>query len=218
MNAEKLNPFIDAIDMLFHFFILNLVFLITCLPVFTIGTALSSMYYVVIKETKGEYGYVVRTYLREFKRNFKNGTIAFLLLSAVGIVLLFNLMFWPVQGNRFSSVVTGVLAVLAVIWLIVSHYTYPLIGRFVNTPLNSIKNAWGLALRNIKKTLLLLLLDAAIVGFYLFFPLKIILMVVPAFGFVLPVYWRSQILIKVFAPYEEQEAICKNSMDSTVTM
>lgn len=97
MNAEKLNPFIDAIDMLFHFFILNLVFLITCLPVFTIGTALSSMYYVVIKETKGEYGYVVRTYLREFKRNFKNGTIAFLLLSAVGIVLLFNLMFWPVQ-------------------------------------------------------------------------------------------------------------------------
>ncbi len=204
MNAEKLNPLIEMINSLFHFFVLNLVFLITCLPVFTIGTALASLYYVVMKEIRGEYGYVVRTYLREFKRNFKNGTAAFLILSGIGGVLLFNLLFWPVQGNEFSSAVTGVLAVLSVIWLIISHYTYPLIGRFVNTPVNSIKNAWKLALRNLKKTLLMLLLDVCIAVFYLFFPLRIVLTALPAFGIVLPAYCRSRILIKVFAPYEKQ--------------
>ena len=36
MNAGKLNPFVETINMLFNFFILNLVFLITCLPVITI--------------------------------------------------------------------------------------------------------------------------------------------------------------------------------------
>ena len=113
MNAGKLNPFVETINMLFNFFILNLVFLITCLPVITIGAALSSLYYVVIKETKGEAGYLVRPYLREFRRNFKNGTIAFLILTAIGALLLFNLLFWPVQGNPFSYAVTGVLAVIA---------------------------------------------------------------------------------------------------------
>lgn len=204
MNAGKLNPLVETINTLFHFFILNLVFLLTCIPVFTVGTALSSLYYVIIKETKGEAGYLVRPYLREFKRNFKNATIAFLILSLIGALLLFNLLFWPVQGNPFSYVITGVLAVIAVVWLAVSHYTYPLIGRFVNTPLHSIRNAWGLVLRNLKQTLGLLLIDAGVAVFYLFFPLKVVLLLVPICGFVVPVYWRSKILVGVFAPYEKQ--------------
>lgn len=204
MEVEKLNPFMDALNTAFHFFILNVVFIITCLPVFTIGTAVASLYYVIFKEIKGEYGYVVRTYLREFKRNFKNGTIAFLILFLIGAVLLFNLLFWPAQGNRFAYIVTGLLVALSIIWLVVSHYTYPLIGRFVNTPMNSIKNAWGLALRNIKKTLLLLALDVCIACFYLFCPMRILLMVLPICGFVLPAYFRSKILALVFAPYEKQ--------------
>lgn len=204
MEVGKLNPFMDALNTAFHFFILNVVFIITCLPVFTIGTAVASLYYVIFKEIKGEYGYVVRTYLREFKRNFKNGTIAFLILFLIGVVLVFNLLFWPAQGNSFAYIVTGLLVALSIIWLIVSHYTYPLIGRFVNTPMNSIKNAWGLALRNIKKTLLLLALDVCIICFYLFCPMRILLMVLPICGFVLPSYFRSKILALVFAPYEKQ--------------
>lgn len=77
MSNGKLNPVIDFISTLCNFFALNLVFLITCIPIFTIGSALSSLYYVMAKETKGEYGYIVRPYIREFKRNLKNGTIAF---------------------------------------------------------------------------------------------------------------------------------------------
>ena len=202
MNAGKLNPIIDTIKTLFNFMVLNIVFLLTCLPIVTIGSALSSLYYVMIKETKGEAGYLVRPYLREFRRNLKNGTIAFLILFGLGAILLFNLLFWPVQGNKISLVITGVLAVIGVVWLVVSHYTYPLIGRFVNTPINSIKNAWGLALRNWKQTVFLLLIDAGIAVFYLFFPLKIALMAAPTFGFVLPAYWRAHILARVFEPYE----------------
>lgn len=202
MNAGKLNPIIDTINTLFNFMVLNFVFLLTCLPIFTIGSAVSSLYYVMIKETKGEAGYLVRPYLREFRRNLKNGTIAFLILFGSGAILLFNLFFWPVQGNKLSSVITGLLAVIGIVWLVISHYTYPLIGRFVNTPVNCIKNAWGLALRNLKQTVFLLLIDAGIAVFYLFFPLKIVLMAAPAFGFVLPAYWRAHILAKVFEPYE----------------
>ncbi|MDE7313389.1 MAG: YesL family protein [Eubacterium sp.] len=201
-SVNPINPIIQAINTLFNYAMLNLVCLITCLPVITIGTALSSLYYVVLKEADGEAGYLVRPYLRELKHNMKNGTAAFLIFSGTGAALLFNLLFWPAQGNPFSAVITGVLAILTVIWRTVSHYTYPLIGRFVNTPLQSIKNAWGLALVNWKQTLLLLVIDIVLAGFYLFFPLKIVLLAVPLAGFVLPACWRAKVLLRVFAPYE----------------
>ena len=205
MSNGKLNPVIDFINTLCNFFVLNLIFVITCIPVFTIGCALSSLYYVMSKETKGEYGYLVRTYIREFKRNFKDGTLAFLPFLATGSMILFNLLFWPIRGTSLSSGVTGLLIVLSVIWLIIFHYTFPLVGRFVNTPVNSIKNAWGLALGNLKWTLALLLIDICTACFCLFISLDTVLMIFLSVGFVLVAYGQSFIFNKVFSPYETKD-------------
>lgn len=205
MNAGKINPFFDFVNTLCNLFILNVVFVITCIPVFTAGAALSSLYYVIIKEIKGEYGYLVRTYIREFKRNFKNGTLAFLIFFFTGVLLVFNFMFWPFQRNIFSSVVTGLLVAVSVLWLVISHYTFPLIGRFVNTTINSVRNAFGLALRNLKWTFVLLLIDACAACFCLFLPISKVLLVLFTFGFVLVVYCQSCIFQKIFAPYEKQK-------------
>ena len=71
MESKTLNPITDFINTLCNFVVLNLVFLITCLPVITIGAALSSLYYVTLKEARGEYGYLIRTYLKEFMGNLK---------------------------------------------------------------------------------------------------------------------------------------------------
>ena len=111
MNSKLMNPVLDFINTLCNFIVLNLVFLITCLPVITIGTALSSLYYVTLREARGEYGYLVRPYLTEFRKNLKSGTAAFGILFLVGAVLLFNLAFW----YSFGSVVTSVLAGLFII-------------------------------------------------------------------------------------------------------
>ena len=205
MSNGKLNPVIDFINTLCNFFVLNLIFVITCIPVFTIGCALSSLYYVMSKETKGEYGYLVRTYIREFRRNFKDGTLAFLPFLATGSMILFNLLFWPIRGTALSSGVTGLLIVLSVIWLIIFHYTFPLVGRFVNTPVNSIKNAWGLALGNLKWTLALLLIDICTACFCLFISLDTVLMIFLSVGFVLVAYGQSFIFNKVFSPYETKD-------------
>lgn len=204
MNAGKLNPFIDFINTVFNFIVLNMVFMVTCLPVFTIGTAVASLYYVIIKESRGEYGYLVRTYFREFRRNFKTGTVSFLILFAIGALLVFNLLFWPFKGNPLSAAVTGLLIALAVVWLVIFHYTFPLIGRFVNTPLRTIKNAWGLALRNLKGTFALLAIDAAAICVLLFIPLSAALMILSTFGFVFTAYCRCRVLNKIFLPYEKE--------------
>ena len=205
MSNGRFNPVIDFMNTLCNFFVLNLVFLITCISVFTIGAALSSLYYVMSKETKGEYGYLVRTYIREFKRNFKDGTLAFLPLFMTGGMILFNLLFWPMRGSALSSGITGLLTALSVIWLVIFHYTFPLVGRFVNTPVNSIKNAWGLAVRNLKWTVALLLIDVCTACFCLFISLDTVLMIFLSLGFVLIAYGQSFIFNKIFSPYEKNE-------------
>ena len=112
MKSKAMNPVLDFINTLCNFVALNLVFLITCLPVITIGTALSSLYYVTLREARGEYGYLVRTYLREFKNNFKKGTIAFAILFLIAAMI-------------------G--------WFLIFTYTFPLIGRFENSTKQTLK-------------------------------------------------------------------------------
>lgn len=203
MNSKFLNPVLDVINTLCNFIVLNLVFLLTCLPVFTIGTALSSLYSVTLQEARGEYGYLVRTYIKEFRKNLKHGTIAFLFLLPVGAVLLFNLAFWHALGTTFGSVMTGLFLVAMLIWLMTGTYTFPLIARFENTTRQSLKNAFCLMMTNPKTTWGLLGIYVAVLTFCLFFkPMKLMMVL---FGFAFIAYCQSFLFKNVFAPFEEQD-------------
>ena len=203
MRTKLVNPVLDFINTLCNFVVLNLVFLITCLPVITIGTALSSLYYVTLKEARGEYGYLVRPYLREFKRNLRTGTAAFAILFVVGAALIFGLAFWYSLGTTLSAAVSGLITIALIAWLFTFTYTFPLIGRFENTARQSIKNAFCLMMSNVKPTLWLLLIYAVAVSLCFFLaPMKLIMVL---FGFAFIAYCQSYVLKGVFEPYEKAQ-------------
>lgn len=200
-----MNPVLDFVNTLCNFIVLNLVFLITCLPVITIGTALASLYCVTLKEARGEYGYLVRTYIKEFRSNLKSGTSAFAILFVLAAVLLFSLFFWNSMGTLLGTALTALLAVALIAWFVTCTYTFPLIARFENTTRQTLKNAFALAISNGKATLALLLIDALVFFFCFFLPPMKLLMVL--FGFAFVAYCHSFVLKKVFAPYEEAQGI-----------
>lgn len=203
MKSKAMNPVLDFINTLCNFVALNLVFLITCLPVITIGTALSSLYYVTLREARGEYGYLVRTYLREFKNNFKKGTIAFAILFLIGAILLFNIAFWFGTGTMPATILTGVLIAAMIGWFLIFTYTFPLIGRFENSTKQTLKNAFGLAMSNMKATFALIIIDAFVFFLCLFLsPMKLIMVL---FGFAFTAYCQSFVFKKVFEPYEAEQ-------------
>ena len=205
MNTKILNPVLDFINTLCNFIVLNLVFLITCLPVFTIGAALSSLYYVTLKEARGEYGYLIRPYLQKFRENLKTGTAAFAILFVIGAVLLFNLAFWFSVGSIASSVLTGLFFIALILWLFVFTYTFPLIARFENTTRQTLKNAFCLLMANVKPTLALLGIYIAVVTLCMFAkPMKLFMVLV---GFAFVAYCQSFVFKKVFAPYEHEQGI-----------
>lgn len=181
MKTTLANPVLDFINTLCNFVVLNLVFLISCLPVITIGTALSSLYYVTLREARGEYGYLVRTYIKEFRKNLKSGTAAFAVLFVIRAVILFNLAFWFNLGGIPAAVITGLMAVGAIVWLFTFTYTFPLIARFNNSTKQTLINAFCLMMSNVKATLALLLIYVMVLFLCVFLaPMKLMMVLFSA--------------------------------------
>ena len=121
-NKKLKNNILDVINTLCNYIVLNLVFILTCLPIITIGASLTALYTVTMREARGEYGYLVRPYLEEFKKNFKQGTELFLLLFILGIIFSFNFFFWNAIGSPLGAAIMTVMLVLLFVLICISAY------------------------------------------------------------------------------------------------
>ena len=90
------------LDRLWDLIVLNVLFIITCIPLFTVGAAISALYTVTMKGVRKEDSYIVRSYLSAFKENFKKSTILWLLMIAVWGVLLIDIF---VIGKNNSALI-----------------------------------------------------------------------------------------------------------------
>ncbi|MCR5451376.1 MAG: DUF624 domain-containing protein [Lachnospiraceae bacterium] len=197
------NSALDVINTLCNYVVLNIVFLITCIPVITIGASLTALYSVTMREARGEYGYLVRTYIKEFKNNIKQGTQAFLIIAGLALVFSFNFFFWKALESPLGSIIMTLMLIFMFVLLCVIAYTFPLLARFENTTLQTLKNAIGLCFANVKATGALILIEA-FVFFLAYFssPFRILLVL---FGFAFIAYVQSYVLVKVFEPYEKPQ-------------
>lgn len=84
------------------FVALNVLYLITCLPVITIGTATSSLYEVALRYADDERGNPLRDYLRGLVRNARRGTAALLALGVPVLMLGFAARFWYSSDSALS--------------------------------------------------------------------------------------------------------------------
>ncbi len=127
---------------------LNLIWLICCVPVLTIGPSTMAMHCVARDIAKGEWPPVFKTFFQEFRSNFKQALLVFLiLLLPVCMAAAYLLML--VSGGLDHIPVLKSLCVLAVVIIaLVCSYVYPLLSHFDNTVGNTLKNAFLLPLAN----------------------------------------------------------------------
>lgn len=127
---------------------LNLVWLICCLPVVTIGPACTAMCYTAREIAKGSGPVVLKTFFRAFRENFKQSLIVFLILlfplCMAGVYLLM-----AASGGLEHIPALKYLCYLSVVIVsVVCSYVYPLLAHFENTVGNTLKNAFLLPLAN----------------------------------------------------------------------
>ena len=65
---------------------LNVIWLICCIPIVTIGASTTALYSVLLKMVKNEEGYIFRSFFKAFKENFRQSTVIWLLFVLVSVI------------------------------------------------------------------------------------------------------------------------------------
>lgn len=196
------NKFFETVNTIVNYTVLNFIFLITCIPVFTIGAATAALCEVLLHETRGEYGYIVKPYFTAFGRNFKKATPAFLILAAIGFAFTCSAYYyWFNAGFSGARALAVFLLILLAIWHLTFSWTFPLIARFENTTKNTLGNAFRIVFLHFKQSLGILALDAAFAALTLISKEFDIFML--TCGFALLAFFKCHFYNKVLRPYEE---------------
>lgn len=195
------SPVFQFLGTLVDFVALNLLFLITCIPVITIGPALSALYTVTMREARGEHGYILKPYLQAFRSNFTSGVKLFLIYLLAGAIFLFNIGFWM----NVSNVVLFILIAVTILYIFSFLYVFALNARFENTIKQTIKNSLCIPFTSPGTTLCMALIPAAVILLCWLMPAFRIL--VFFFGFSFVAYCESFLLVKVFKKFEPEEVL-----------
>lgn len=174
------NPLIRGLTVLCDMAILSIIWLVSSIPIVTIGASTTALYYTTVKVLRRGKGYVFEQYKHSFKENFKESTIMWLcclLVFIIGGVNAYISLTWisasfnESMGRVFGGIYLGILLVMYGITI----YMFPVLSRFVVGKWNLFKMAMLLSFKHIISTVLLMVITAAaIVGeiyFLLAFPL-----------------------------------------------
>lgn len=161
---------------------LNLLWILCSLPIVTIGAATIAASSVSLRIAEGCEGYIGRDFFKAFKENLKQGIpMTFITAVCVWAVWLDFQMFSAAEENSLLFLITGIIA--AYVFGFSLLYVYPLLARYENTVLNSLKNSFRISMRYFLRSLLLVVIVAFEAAVMLWTRETMILLVLAGFAF-----------------------------------
>ena len=184
----------------------NLLFVVSCLPIVTIGVAKISLYQTMFEIKKSRRVPVFKIYIRAFKQNLRLGfQLGLLELGIVLISLLDLYLFWGQAGLAFQvlkAICLGILIFLTLVMLA----SYPIAARYELTWKEVLQKGLLLVSFNFPWFFLMLAILFLIVmvlyvsGFTLVLGGSAFLL----FGFGLLAFWQTGLIEKLFAKYQSE--------------
>lgn len=197
------SPLMQGLGKMADLMILNLLALVCCIPVFTIGASITALYYMALKIVRNEEVYIIKGFLKSFKQNFRQATIIWLIQIVVMVILGLDYYIMYVATETPPNMVMQVVwmagAVIAVVTFV---FIYPVLSKFDNTLKNTFKNTLLMAVMQMPKVILMVILWAIpiLIGIFVFqlFPLVFL------FGMSLPAVASAFLYNKFFKKMEEK--------------
>lgn len=138
----------------------NLLFLLCCIPVITIGASATAMYTVFFKFQKGLEPPILKTFFGAFKSNFKISLKGWIPMLVILLTLIVNyyilnntgIIGTGIAGAAFRIFLDLVLIVMLALWI----YLFPAMAYFENNIWGYLTYAVSLAVSRLPKTILLM--------------------------------------------------------------
>lgn len=150
--------------------VLNALTLVCCIPIVTAGASLTAMYAGVFRLKRGEEGYLVKEFFRDFKNNFKQSTAMWLIVVVLLVLLYLDYrIFSGLAGwAEILQIITYAVGILLYLTLL---YALPLQARFVNSVKATLRNAVLLSFSKLQYTLLIGVINALPVILMMYVPM-----------------------------------------------
>lgn len=144
------GPIITFLSRITDFMLLNILFILCCIPVVTIGASITALHYVIMKSViNQEDPAILKGFFKAFKENFKQATIVWLVVIAIAAVAIADIAILKAGGARFGGWFVALIVIIAIAVFVVVMYTYALMARFENSLGQTVRNATLMSLRHI---------------------------------------------------------------------
>jgi len=182
----------------------NLLFVVSCLPIVTIGVAKISLYQTIFEVKSSRRVPVFKTYMRAFKQNLKLGLQLGLLELGIFLISVVDLsLFWGQTGLGFQLIKAICLGILIFLTLVMLA-SYPIAARYELTWKEVLQKGLLLVSFNFVWFFLMLAIILLIImllylsGFTLVLGGSAFLL----FGFGLLAFCQAGLMEKLFAKYQ----------------
>lgn len=197
------NPVWNFMSKVADLVILNILVMLCSLPVVTAGAAWTAMHFVTIRMARKEERYVVKDFFRSFKENFRQATVIWILALVAAGVFIGDVLIYKAIPDQIPKVLMIIVMVLAYLVLGTLLYAFPLLSRFYNTIVGTLKNAFLVSIVNIPYTFLFAFL--AVLPFAVLYFVVELAPFVLLFGFSFPAYIAGKSWIKILSKFEPQQ-------------
>ena len=186
----------------------NLLFILCSLPVFTAGASCCAMYTVLFRYMQKDEPDIVRTFLREFKGNFKKATLIWAGMLGIGVTLMMNYYILYHMEGGWTEGIRVFLNLVLLLLAITGVYVYPAMAYYQNSVWGYLQFAIRAAIANLPVTAAVILIWAvSLLGILFlaqFLPMAVLLLI--CCGFSLPAYLSGHLLLRIWKKYGEETA------------
>lgn len=205
-------PFWRFMGKLADTLLLHILWLVCSLPIITFGASTIALYYAMMKNLNDEDNGCCKAFFRSFKLNFKQGiAMGLIFLLGSGLMLFLIQAYYAAENpGTLQKILGWVQILLFVLFFFTFEYAFPLMARFDNTVMQTLKNGLLMSLRHLGWTLAMTAVFVAVYLVAFYFGIWPILF----FGFGLVVMMDSYVLNRVLKPYLEKALADADSNES----
>lgn len=195
------SPLMQALNKVADLMWLNILTLICCIPVITVGPAMTALHYTALKMARDEECYISRDFFKSFKLNLRQGIAIWLIELVIVVLLVGDFLILQNSEIAFREPMRIILMVVAVLVLFIFTFAYPVLAKFDNTVMRTLKNALLIGIMQFPKTILMMILS--VIPPVLFVAAPQILPIVFLFCFSAPAWVSAKLYNKFFKKLED---------------
>ncbi len=146
------SPLYQFLCRLWDIIQVNFFWLVGCIPIVTMGASTAAAFKVCLHLAEEQEGYIYKEYWAGFKENWKQGTaLEAIIFLCVYVIYLDLQLFDAVPGNPIWILVVTIVS--GCLFFFCLLYAFPLIARYENTILGTLKNSLRISRRFFGRTM-----------------------------------------------------------------